>query len=249
MGQGLGHQLDAKSTALLFVEGFGVFLELDIGQRIDTRTRLADLVCRIRDDDGTCRQGGLPVVEARRKDGLRSVEARRLLVCDARAFEGQELGIDPALEEQLRGGNARDIAHFEAELARGPGEHPEDAALDVLAQQGLAVVGAGRLPGRQGFEQLIGRWRPRADVGGADPPLIEEDPALSVARAQQQLSGLPGEADDLQDVPEAEVLETADQAHALPTLLPPRWMKTSSGRPLLPEAIPSKEPSADPYAT
>ena len=60
-------------------------------------------------------------------------------------------------------------------------------------------------------------FRVALGAGAAHPALGHEDAAGVAVRAQHQPPGLPRQTHDLQNVPEAQVLETAHQAHASPS--------------------------------
>src|SRR5262249_3223108 len=108
------------------------------------------------------------------------------------------------------------VLRVEVELAAAPLEHARDHALDVVTAHGLELAGPGlRREARLTHERVEVR-RLALELRGVDEAVAEHDAAPAFLAAQHEHPGLPGQAHDLEDVGEAEVLEASDQAHALP---------------------------------
>ena len=83
-----------------------------------------------------------------------------------------------------------------------------------LLDRGLEILVGEEAAAYQHAAQILGSALDRRATHQA---VDEDDPAVGPGRLQHKHAGLLGEADDLQNVPEAQILETADQAHfALP---------------------------------
>ena len=170
----------------------------------------------------------------------------------------------PVAQRQLEVARFELVAHLEAELARAPGEHAQHGALDVLAAQRVDALGResgvalerlverharsrcdrsrARLEGRRRHEaaahqqglQILGL---ALHEGAAHLPVVQDDATLAGVGAQDEQTGFAGEAHDLKDVPESQVLEASHQAHSNPRQgrAAPRVSRAATGarRPLL----------------
>jgi len=67
-----------------------------------------------------------------------------------------------------------------------------------------------------GNEQTPQVLRLALHVGGAHQAVAEDDATVPLLGAKQQQTGFPRKADDLKNIPEAQILEAPDQAHRAP---------------------------------
>jgi hypothetical protein len=102
----------------------------------------------------------------------------------------------------------------------GPSPHSRCSALverERLGARGRArAVEAPRVDAalrEQKAAQVVGL---ALDRGALHESVAQHDPAVPALRAQHQHPGLPGQAHDLENVREAEVLEAADETHPTP---------------------------------
>jgi hypothetical protein len=129
----------------------------------------------------------------------------RLSWPSARRLHHQVLRVDPRRKRQLRVALLDTIAHIEAELAHAPGEHAQGRPLHVFAPQRVET-----------FDRKAGALRNHL-VQGKTALLRGLDRQLElVGVGEAQQTGFPGKADDLKNVPEAQILEAPDQAHRAP---------------------------------
>ena len=187
-----------------------------------------------------------------------------LLVAQPRRLHRQVLGVDAGRQRELEVARLQLVAHFEAELTGAPGEHAQHGALDVLAPQRVDALGVepglarehlveprprARSPRSRAASKSAAATKPPPDEqglqvlglalheGAAHLSIVQDDATLAGVGAQDEQAGLAGEAHDLKDVPESQVLEASHQAHSNPRQgrPPPRVSRAATGarRPLL----------------